>query len=247
MLLKNECFFTHRWVFSNNRVSELAGSVTTQQLDSGPVSDTHQDHRRSGFGSVQRTFNVGADQLLPQHRTLRSPISNNLEHHHSIKHHNNNLLDASTQTANTDESGASAPTAQNNDGQHDYSNIKVGTENGNRRRRIRYAGDLVGYDPTDAEKVIALPKVQAQLQRSQKTVKQLRSKVKRLKDKLQSMEELLAKLNSKKLLSDTANSFLQVARKLYRFLTRVDVPIIVLIVSFVDMYYLYSISNLLKQ
>ncbi|XP_062701988.1 uncharacterized protein LOC134285379 [Aedes albopictus] len=118
-------------VFQSNKencseflVSELAGSVTTQQLDSGPVSDTHQDHRRSGFGSIQRTFNVGADQLLPQHRTLRSPISNNLEHHHSIKHHNNNLLDASTKTANTDESGASAPTAQN----------KVGTENGNRRR-----------------------------------------------------------------------------------------------------------------
>lgn len=81
-------------------------------------------------------------------------------------------------------------------------------------RRIRYAGDITGHDLTLEEKAIALPKVQSQLQRCQKTVKQLRSKVKRLQDKVENMADLLKKLNSKQLLSDSANSFLQVVEKL---------------------------------
>lgn len=88
-------------------------------------------------------------------------------------------------------------------------------------RPIRYAGDIVGQDLSLEEKANALPKVQAQLQRSEKTVKQLRSKVRRLNGKLKNMEDLLAKLSSEQLISNTVDSILQVfgQKRWLRFIT----------------------------
>lgn len=147
---------------SEFHVSELAGSVTktvkhipdqdlgtfdggsscnmrTQQRRSGPVTETFhqicdQDTLRSGAGSVTCTLNVGSDQLHFQHRNEYSSDPKNLERHYLFHHNNNHLLDASTQTNNMGESGASAATPQSNDGQQDSSNSELGTGIGIRRR-----------------------------------------------------------------------------------------------------------------
>lgn len=77
-------------------------------------------------------------------------------------------------------------------------------------RTLRYAGDATNKDITAQEALILLPKVQAKLKESQKTIKLQRGQIKRLRDKLENMQQIINKLNSKHFLSDTGSSVLQV-------------------------------------
>lgn len=82
---------------------------------------------------------------------------------------------------------------------------------------LRYAGDVVNKEITPEEAFILLPKVEAKLASSQKTFKLQRGQIKRLRDKLENMQQMINKLNSKRFLSDTGNSVLQVTSALLTF------------------------------
>lgn len=82
---------------------------------------------------------------------------------------------------------------------------------------LRYAGDVANKEIAPEEAFILLPKVQAKLASSQKTVKLQRGQIKRLRDKLENMQQMINKLNSKRFLSDTGNSVLQVTSALLTF------------------------------
>ncbi|XP_055626130.1 uncharacterized protein LOC129768471 [Toxorhynchites rutilus septentrionalis] len=171
--------------FGNNHSSE---NIKTLDVSNTSDSFNLNDELQVSGHSKSNSSGLSRENLLlrSQDPDLQTPsipavfgLNSQAYEVGDINLENSYLSGASTQaTSKFDESDLPGSTRRGyklgNSNQHASSKMTSTTiisEKQNRKKRIRYAGDIIGQDLTEKEKAIALPKVQAQLQRSEKNYK----------------------------------------------------------------------------